>query len=299
MDTMTGMNWSKGPSWGLLIAGIAQLVVGIAFIASAMAFGSILSFFYPLAIFEFALGAFLIFLGVRARSRVAAAQQLKATGVAGQAAILGLRQTGVYMNEQPQVEMTLQVSVPGREPFTVTRKEYVPLMLIGTLTSGRPLPVKVDPNDPQTLVIEWESALSMPAAGAAGMAGMAGGQGVIVGKDVAATPDLVAQAGAAGLFPSETELQYKRTRLRQFGKDGSAVVQSAQDTGQMVGRYKLFIVDLIVTIDGVAKDVPASAAAVDPADAPKVVAGMLVPIKYDATNPDDMTLLWDEARLPS
>lgn len=31
--------------------------------------------------------------------------------------------------------------------------------MVGALTSGRPLPVKVDANNPRDLVIEWEAAL--------------------------------------------------------------------------------------------------------------------------------------------
>jgi hypothetical protein len=100
------------------------------------------------------------------------------------------------------------------------------------------------------------------------------------------------------MLPSESEIEYKRARLKQFGKDGTAVVQSAQDTGRMLGRYKLMIVDLLVTREGTTSNVPASAAAVDPNHAAKIVAGSTVPIKYDPNNPDDMTLLWDEAKQP-
>lgn len=42
----------------------------------------------------------------------------------------------------------------------VTLKEYVPMMMLGVLSNGRPLPVKVDPAKPNNVVIEWESALS-------------------------------------------------------------------------------------------------------------------------------------------
>jgi hypothetical protein len=57
------------------------------------------------------------------------------------------------------------VTTPIHGGYDVTRKEVVPLIMVGSLTSGRPLPVKVDPNNPQDLVIEWESALQVPAGG--------------------------------------------------------------------------------------------------------------------------------------
>ncbi len=292
MDTMTGMTWSKRPSWGLLIAGVVQLVVGVIFIGVAFSVPIVRNTFVIIGVIELIIGVGLVLVGIKARSRAQEAQQLKATGLAGQASIVGMRQTGVTMNEQPQVELQLQVQIPGRQPYQITKKEYVPLMLLGALTSGRPLPVKADPANLQNVVIEWESALSAPMGGAAG-------QGVIVGKDVDATPELVAQGAAQGMLPSESEIEYKRQRLRQFGKDGSAAVQSVQNTGQMVGRYQLFIVDLIITMEGETKDVPASAAVIDPAYAANVVPGVRVPVKYDADNHDDMTILWEEAKPPA
>ncbi len=293
MDTMTGMTWSKRPSYGLLIGGIVQLVVGVIFIGVAFSVPIIRNTLLIIGVIELIVGVGLVAIGVKARGRAQEAQQLKVTGLAGQAAIVGMRQTGVTMNEQPQVELQLQIQIPGRQPYQITKKEYVPLMLLGALTSGRPLPVKVDPANLQNVVIEWESALSAP------MAGAAGGQGVIVGKDVAATPELVAQGAAQGMLPSESEIEYKRQRLRQFGKDGSAVVQSVQNTGQTVGKYQLFVVDLVITMEGETKDAPASAAAIDPKYAANVVPGVRVPVKYDADNHDDMTILWEEAKPPT
>jgi hypothetical protein len=90
----------------------------------------------------------------------AEASRIKTQGVAGQATITGMRQTGVYLSEQPQIELQLQVQdqMYGSRPITV--KEYVPLMLLGTLSHGFPLPVKVDPANPNRVVIEWESAMA-------------------------------------------------------------------------------------------------------------------------------------------
>lgn len=100
-----------------------------------------------------------LFVWARRWGRAAAeAERIKAQGVAGTATILGMEQTGVTMNEQPQVRLRLQVSTQMHGAYEVTLKEWVPLMLLGTLTSGRPLPVKVDPADPQRVIIEWESA---------------------------------------------------------------------------------------------------------------------------------------------
>ena len=103
-------------------------------------------------------GVVLIVAGVLARQRAAAVDQILATGTSGTAQVTGLTQTGMYLNEQPQVQLQLLVNVPGRAPYVATHKSFVPLILLGRLTSGQPLPVKVDAVDPQKLVVDWENA---------------------------------------------------------------------------------------------------------------------------------------------
>ena len=61
----------------------------------------------------------------------------------------GVTQTGMYLNEQPQFDLQLMVTVPGKPPYPARHKSFVPLMLIGRVTSGQPLAVRVDPMDPQ------------------------------------------------------------------------------------------------------------------------------------------------------
>jgi len=238
-------------------------------------------------------GIVLLKIGMRAAARFAEAERLRSSGLDGTATIVELSQTNMYMNGQPQVAMGLQVTVPGREPYTVQLKEFVPLIFLGALTAGVPLPVKADPANLQKVLIDWQHIGTAPARGPGPT------QQAVVGKDVAATPELLRQSASAGMLPSESELEYQRTRLRQFGKPGTAVVQSAQDTGMTVGRYKVFVVDLVLTVEGQTKDIMASAAAVPPEYADRAAAGMVVPIRIDTVEPDDMTILWEEAKRPT
>jgi hypothetical protein len=90
-------------------------------------------------------------------------KRLMTSGVPGQAQILGLTQTGMYVNYQPVVQMQLEITTAMRPPYVVTRRETVPQIMLGRLTSGQPLPVMVDPNRPDDLIILWESALNPPA----------------------------------------------------------------------------------------------------------------------------------------
>ena len=52
--------------------------------------------------------------------------RLEQTGLRGSARVLQVRQTGIYVNEQPQFWMELQVDLPGRGPYFVEKKLVVP-----------------------------------------------------------------------------------------------------------------------------------------------------------------------------
>jgi hypothetical protein len=78
---------------------------------------------------------------------------LMATGVVGQATINQLRDTGTTINENPQVEFDLTVTVPGREPYAVSLTQVISRIAIGSFQPGATVPVRVSPEDPQTLMI--------------------------------------------------------------------------------------------------------------------------------------------------
>lgn len=87
--------------------------------------------------------------------RADAADELRRIGVPGQARIVEMTQTGTYVNEQPRVRLKLHVEAPGVHAFDVERTYTVPLIALGTLTSGRPLPVYIDRKDHSKFAIDW------------------------------------------------------------------------------------------------------------------------------------------------
>jgi hypothetical protein len=74
------------------------------------------------------------------------------------------------VNYQPLVEMQLEVTTAMHPPYAVTRREVVPVIMVGRVTNGQPLPVMVDPARPADFVILWEAALGAPAGFAAPVA---------------------------------------------------------------------------------------------------------------------------------
>jgi hypothetical protein len=150
---------------GLLFVGLLLLGMGVVFVGVAMRVPILRSSFLLTGGIFGVIGVAIVGIGILLGFRKWNAQRLRASGIPGQAQIVGLTQTGFYVNGQPVVEMQLQVTTAMHAPYAVSRRETVPAMMIGCLTSGQPLPVMVDPAQPQNLVILWESALNVPAGG--------------------------------------------------------------------------------------------------------------------------------------
>jgi hypothetical protein len=89
--------------------------------------------------------------GLKDEQQKAAA--LMASGIVGQATIDHVTDTGVTVNDNPQVQFNLTVTVPGREPYPATLTQVVSRIVIGNFQPGATVPVRVSPDDPQTLMI--------------------------------------------------------------------------------------------------------------------------------------------------
>jgi hypothetical protein len=81
------------------------------------------------------------------------AQHLMANGRVGSAVITDVRQTGMFVNENPQVEMDLQVNVEGLPSYTATHRQVIAQIAIPQFQPGATVPVRVDPEDPTSLLI--------------------------------------------------------------------------------------------------------------------------------------------------
>jgi hypothetical protein len=75
-------------------------------------------------------------------------------GVSGEATIVQIRQTGVMVNHQPQAALTLDVRVPGWEPYQVEAKMVIPIVNVPQFQPGAVVPVKVDPDDHSKVALD-------------------------------------------------------------------------------------------------------------------------------------------------
>jgi hypothetical protein len=81
------------------------------------------------------------------------ANNLQANGHDGIATITAVRDTGMSVNENPSIEMDLQVQVGGGAPYAVTHQQVVSRIAIANFQPGASVAVKVDPADPQSLIV--------------------------------------------------------------------------------------------------------------------------------------------------
>jgi hypothetical protein len=294
-------NYSK--LW-LIITGVIMLVVGLGLAIGLggvpYAGGAMLLTGGILAL----VGIGLIVVGFIVGRRAAATDQLLQTGTSGTAQITGLTQTGMYMNENPQIRMQLLVTLPGQTPYAAQHTEIVPLMLLGRLSSGQPLAVRVDPMNLNRIAIDWGgSGFGMGGAIAPAMPAAPMMPGTTAGS---AQDESLAQvqaamggtSGAAPIFSQPGQAGYTveqlRNHLRQSGLEGQARIDSMEDTGKTVGDESVYRMEMTLMIPGQQEQkLPKSAAMIPTEKKHRLFQGMTVPVKYEATNPNMLMVEWD------
>jgi hypothetical protein len=76
-----------------------------------------------------------------------------ATGVAGNATVTSIMDTGTFINNAPVMELDLTVSIPGQEPYQVKHRQLVAHSAIPNFQPGKSFPVHVDQQDQTKLTI--------------------------------------------------------------------------------------------------------------------------------------------------
>jgi hypothetical protein len=87
------------------------------------------------------------------QATAAKAQRLNQVGRIGTATVMALRDTGMTINEDPQVELDLQVTLEGVSPYLVTHRQVISRLAVAGFQPGATVPVRVDPEDLQSLIV--------------------------------------------------------------------------------------------------------------------------------------------------
>jgi hypothetical protein len=317
---ISGLNWTPRPGKFLSWFSLFWIIAGAGFVAAGIAIGGLVrGTFVLLGGIWMIVGIFLRFLGHRMKASYGKREQLRATGIPGQARILSMTQTGMYVNEQPQVQFQLQVEAPNRPAYQVTRKEIVPLISLGALQNGQPLPVKIDPKDDQNLIIEWEGPAPSAADPFAGTPWAAAGSPTTSGPVAGAYPGMQAIQGIPGLaqlpmmqgvtgthytvdgpggqmdlgdLSQQQDVEAFKTRMKSIGQRGEATITEVTDTGMSVGENKLFVTSMTINVPGKPAYESKSPSLVAPKRVPQLVVGATVPVYVDPTNPQVILADW-------
>jgi len=249
-------------------------------------------------------GIGLIVVGLVVGRRAANTAQLLQTGIPGTATITGLTQTGMYLNENPQIQMNLLVQLPGEVPYAATHKEFVPLMLLGRLSSGAPLAVRVDQMDRSKVAVDWSGSTPQMAGSASFQAAPPGAPTAGSQMDESLAQIQAAMGGSGGMqvaqpFATVEQGQYTieqmRAYLRQNGLQATAHVDKLEDTGKVVGDERVYNMEMTLNIPGQASEkLPASRSMVPVIVSHKLFQGMNLPVRYAAENHNFLMIEWDK-----
>lgn len=82
------------------------------------------------------------------------ANRLQKTGIAARAFIQEVRDTGVTINNNPQVKLVLEISPPSGKKYTGTLRTLVSRIQPDRFQPGMEIPVLIDPRNEQVVVID-------------------------------------------------------------------------------------------------------------------------------------------------
>lgn len=79
--------------------------------------------------------------------------QIRQHGMEAQARIMGFKETGFSVNDNPALDIHMEVMIPNQAPFRVTRRMVVSMLRIWEIQPGTVVPVKYNPANPAEVVI--------------------------------------------------------------------------------------------------------------------------------------------------
>ena len=83
-----------------------------------------------------------------------ATQQLLLTGIPATANVLQLEDGGMRVNDNPMVNVMLEVNSSQFGTYQTVVRSIVPLIKLAQVQPGQTVNVKIDPNNPQSVALE-------------------------------------------------------------------------------------------------------------------------------------------------
>lgn len=138
--------------WIGIIGGIVGILVAIISVASV---GGSSGMYIAIGVACFGGGMFFLFYKLLFAPMILAAK-LKKTGIPGKALIKEVQDTGVTVNNSPQVKLVLDVKNSFGQVYTTTLRTLVSRLQPQLFQPGMTVPVLIDPNDEKKLIIDYD-----------------------------------------------------------------------------------------------------------------------------------------------
>ena len=139
--------------WIGVIGGVLGLLVGIGAVVMTAGSAGIYIGMGMLLLFG---GMFFLFYQLFFKSLINA-RRLQKTGIPGKARILEVRDTGVTINNNPQVKLILEVKNSFGQKYTTQCRVVVSRINPGAYSAGMEVPVRIDPKNELNVTLDYTS----------------------------------------------------------------------------------------------------------------------------------------------
>jgi hypothetical protein len=244
--------------WIGIIGGLIGLIVGIgAVIATA---GSSAPFITIFIIVVFG-SMFYLFYRIFFKPMINAAR-LQKTGLPGKATILEVKDTGITINNNPQVKLMLEVKNSYGQKYNTQCRVLVSRINPNMFMPGMEVPVLIDPKNEQNVVIDYKAGKQQTSA--------------------AATSSQIAQPNVVALEAALVQLQKDNDAILQTGKPARAIIKKYTWLGAYInGNNPYAELELEVLPENAAAFSGKARGAFSEASLPKYQPGCEIFVKYD------------------
>ena len=153
---------AKKPTARPALTGVAKTLTGVAIleIGLALAFGFAGPAGWLTSAILGGVGVILLVVARRISIKAQKTDRILEQGIPAEAEIVEVGRTGTTLNDQLLLKLTLHIYQGGSSPlYPGVHKEFIPMGHMDMIQVGRRLPVKIDPLDSASLVIEWDKVL--------------------------------------------------------------------------------------------------------------------------------------------
>jgi len=192
--------------WIGIIGGIIGMIAGVGAVIATSGKSGIWIGLAMLAVFG---GMFYLFYRIFFKPMINAAR-LQKTGLPGKATIVEVRDTGVTINNNPQVKLMLEVKNSFGQKYNAQCRVLVSRINPNMFMPGMEVPVLIDPKNEQNVVIDYKA-----------------------GNQSAAT----SQSAAAASLLAHPDKTAWEAELVQLQKDNDAILQTGKPAKAIIKKY--------------------------------------------------------------